>query len=95
MFPPRGGPGNAPGLGYSQNGRGPPGMGQGQGPPLSIDHNGAGLPRPPAFISGRENPNSIVPPVKTMKVFVGGIAPGITDQLLTGLFNVSLSRVID
>lgn len=29
------------------------------------------------------------PDVKTTKVFVGGIAPGITDETLEGLLNVS------
>lgn len=43
-----------------------------------------GLPQPPHMSTSTPKPD-----VKTTKVFVGGIAPGITDETLEGLLNVS------
>jgi RNA-binding protein 25 len=89
----------APGLGAPSPGSMPPfspGMrppgfsphgGPGLGTPGGFDPN-TGLPRPPNFLVGGANPN-FVKAVKTTKVFVGGIAPGVTDAILTGLFHVS------
>lgn len=42
-----------------------------------------GLPQPPHM-----SPSTPKPDVKTTKVFVGGIAPGITDETLESLLNV-------
>lgn len=43
-----------------------------------------GLPQPPHMSISTPKPD-----VKTTKVFVGGIAPGITDETLESLLNVS------
>ncbi|WVQ71288.1 hypothetical protein IAR50_000814 [Cryptococcus sp. DSM 104548] len=75
----------------------PPGMrppAPGMGTPARPSHPGLGsqyqshhgLPRPPNFTPG-QSPQQPRGDVKTTKVFVGGIAPGISDETLTNLLN--------
>lgn len=90
-------PGNMPP--FSPGQMPPPGMGlpirpgfsphgvPGSGTP-GFDPNNAGLPRPPHMPGGSQNPN-FVRAVKTTKVFIGSIAAGVTDAILTGLIHVS------
>ena len=83
-------PGQMPTPGMGLPGR--PGFsphgGPGMGTP-GFDPNNGGLPRPPHMAGGPQNPN-FVKAVKTTKVFIGSIAPGVTDAILTGLIHVSL-----
>ena len=67
-------------------------------PGLGLPPLPAGMPAPPSFSGG--TPLSSAPPnfvpdpsVKTTKVFVGSIAPGINDQTLTDLLNVGSPRI--
>jgi hypothetical protein len=75
------------------------GMGAGMGyppprPGLGIPHSGPGTysPAPSYGGPGGSGPGgrpAFVKEVKTTKVFVGSISPGITDQTLEELLNVS------
>ena len=85
-------PGQMPTPGMGLPGR--PGFsphgGPGMGTP-GFDPSNGGLPRPPHMVGGPQNPN-FVKAVKTTKVFIGSIAPGVTDAILTGLIHVSLPQ---
>lgn len=80
-------PGQMPTPGMGLPGR--PGFsphgGPGMGTP-GFDPSNGGLPRPPHMVGGPQNPN-FVKAVKTTKVFIGSIAPGVTDAILTGLIH--------
>ena len=79
MYPPP----NRPGLGLPSL---PNGMPQ---PPHLSGSGGGGSGSSPAPIPARP---AFVREVKTTKVFVGSISPGITDATLEELLNVSLTR---
>jgi hypothetical protein len=82
-------PGQMPTPGMGLPGRPPfsPHGGPGLGTP-GFDPNHGGLPRPPHhMMGGPQNPN-FVKAVNTTKVFIGSIAPGVTDAILTGLIHV-------
>lgn len=94
------GPGPGPGSGgrYPPSGYGGPNHGHGGGG--HGGHGGHGLPRPPtlpntprpgvgAGAAAGGPPRRAGEDVKTTKIFVGSIAPGITDRTLRDLLNVS------
>lgn len=92
-FSPNGPRGSASPAGYGPNARGgrpgypPPGAGL---PPMP-----SGFPTPPHQTHAR-TPNNAGPKkdVKTTKIFIGSIAPGISDNVLRELLNVSLNKSI-
>lgn len=74
-----------------------PGLGAGPGSGSGLPHLPNGMPQPPHMSGYSPSPGYGGPPVrpgfvkevKTTKVFVGSIAPGITDRTLEELLNVS------